>query len=60
LPLASGLIKVDGQLLSARVTCSGLKGSYEARGELRFGYDAPGGGAGMGAQSYNWKFEIKP
>jgi hypothetical protein len=53
-------IKVDGQRLSARVTCSGPRGSYEARGELRFGYDAPGGGTGMGAQSYNWKFEIKP
>jgi hypothetical protein len=53
-------IKVDGRLLSATVTCSGPRGSYEARGELRFGYDAPGGGTGMGAQSYDWKFEIKP
>jgi hypothetical protein len=53
-------IKVDGRLLSATVTCSGPRGSYEARGELRFGYDAPGGGTGMGAQSHAWKFEIKP
>jgi hypothetical protein len=53
-------IKVDGRLLSATVTCSGPRGSYEVRGELRFGYDAPGGGAGMGAQSAGWKFEIKP
>ncbi|HEX3480771.1 MAG TPA: hypothetical protein VHT91_37390 [Kofleriaceae bacterium] len=53
-------IKVDGRRLSATVTCSGPRGSYEARGELRFGYDAPGGGTGMGAQSYSWKFEIKP
>ncbi len=53
-------IKVDGRQLSATVTCSGPKGSYEARGELRFGYDAPGGGAGVGAQSGEWKFEIKP
>jgi hypothetical protein len=53
-------IKVDGRLLRAMVTCSGPRGSYEVRGELRFGYDAPGGGTGMGAQSYNWKFEIKP
>jgi hypothetical protein len=53
-------IKVDGRLLSATVTCSGPRGSYEVRGELRFGYDAPGGGTGMGAQSHNWKFEIKP
>jgi hypothetical protein len=53
-------IKVDGRLLSATVTCSGSRGSYEVRGDLRFGYDAPGGGTGMGAQSARWKFEIKP
>jgi hypothetical protein len=53
-------IKIDGRLLSATVTCSGPKGSYGARGELRFGYDAPGGGTGVGAQSADWKFEIKP
>ena len=53
-------LKVDGRLLRAMVTCSGPRGSYEVRGELRFGYDAPGGGTGMGAQSHDWKFEIKP
>ncbi len=53
-------IKVDGRLLTATVACSGPKGSYEARGELRFGYDAPSGGTGMGAESHDWKFEIKP
>lgn len=53
-------IKVAGQQLTATVTCSGPKGSYGARGELRFGYDAPGGGAGLGAESADWKFEIKP
>jgi len=54
-------IKVDGQRISARVTCSGPRGHYEARGELRFGYDASsGGGTGVGAQGYTWKFEIKP
>ena len=25
---------------------------------LRFGYDAPGGGTGIGAESAKWKFEI--
>ncbi|HEX3763132.1 MAG TPA: hypothetical protein VHW23_30755 [Kofleriaceae bacterium] len=53
-------IKVAGQQLTATVTCSGPRGSYGARGELRFGYDAPGGGAGLGAESAEWKFEIKP
>lgn len=52
-------IKVADKLLTATVTCSGPKGIYEARGELRFGYDAPGGGTGIGAESAKWKFELK-
>jgi acylphosphatase len=53
-------LKVADKLLTATVTCSGPRGIYEARGELRFGYDAPGGGGtGIGAESARWKFEIK-
>ena len=52
-------LKVTDRLLTATVTCSGSRGIYEARGELRFGYDAPGGGTGVGAESTEWKFEIK-
>jgi hypothetical protein len=52
-------IKVADKLLTATVTCSGPRGIYEARGELRFGYDAPGGGTGLGSESTEWKFEIK-
>jgi hypothetical protein len=52
-------IKLADKLLTATVTCSGPRGTYEARGELRFGYDAPGGGTGLGAESARWKFEIK-
>ena len=52
-------IKLADKLLTATVTCSGPRGIYEARGELRFGYDAPGGGTGLGAESARWKFEIK-
>jgi len=52
-------IKVADKLLTASVTCSGPHGIYEARGELRFGYDAPGGGTGIGAESAKWKFELK-
>jgi len=52
-------IKVADKLLTAAVTCSGPKGIYEGRGELRFGYDAPGGGTGIGTESTDWKFEIK-
>jgi len=52
-------IKVADKQLTATVTCSGPPGIYEARAELRFGYDAPGGGTGIGAESAKWKFEIK-
>ncbi|HET7499556.1 MAG TPA: hypothetical protein VFK02_01080, partial [Kofleriaceae bacterium] len=52
-------IKLADRQLTATVTCSGPRGIYEARGELRFGYDAPSGGAGLGAESARWKFEIK-
>jgi hypothetical protein len=52
-------IKVVDRVLTATATCSGPHGSYEARGELRFGYDTPGGGTGIGAESAKWKFEIK-
>jgi hypothetical protein len=52
-------MKLTDLQLIATVTCSGPRGIYEARGELRFGYDAPGGGTGLGAESARWKFEIK-
>jgi hypothetical protein len=52
-------IQIADKLLTATVTCSGPRGIYEARGELRFGYDAPGGGTGIGAESAKWKFELK-
>jgi hypothetical protein len=53
-------IKVEDKLLTATVTCSGPRGVYEARGTLQFEYDAPGGGTGLGVESTDWKFEIKP
>jgi hypothetical protein len=52
-------IKIADRQLTASTTCSGPRGIYEARGELRFSYDAPGGGTGLGAESTKWKFEIK-
>lgn len=53
-------VKIVDQTLIGSVTCSGPKGSYEARANISFGYDAPGGGAGLGTESASWKFEIKP
>lgn len=52
-------IKIADKQLTATATCSGPRGIYEARGDLRFGYDAPGGGTGLGAETTIWKFEIK-
>jgi hypothetical protein len=51
-------VKQTDQMLTGAVTCSGPKGSYELRGNLSFGYDAPGG-AGLGTESANWKFQIQ-
>ena len=52
-------LKVADRQLTATVNCTGAHGIYEARGELRFGYDAPNGSTGIGAESARWKFEIK-
>ena len=51
-------LKVVDQTLTGAVTCSGPKGSYEARASISFGYDT-NGGAGLGTESASWKFEIK-
>lgn len=53
-------LQISDQTLTGAVTCSGPKGSYEARGNLSFGYETPGGGTGLGTESARWKFEIKP
>ncbi len=51
--------KIDAHTLTATATCSGPKGSYEAQGKIRFGYDAPGGGTGLGDDGTTYKFVIK-
>ena len=53
-------LKIDGHTLTAAVSCSGPKGNYEARGTLRFGYDAPSGSGFGNVDGIVWKFEIKP
>jgi hypothetical protein len=52
-------LKIEGNKLTATVTCTAPKASYELRGEIRFGYDAPGG-AGLGNDGAKWKFDVKP
>lgn len=58
--LKGAQIKVEGQTLTATVTCSAPRGAYEARGELRFGYQDATGSAGLGTESAGWKFDVKP
>ncbi|HEY4181687.1 MAG TPA: hypothetical protein VGM90_32810 [Kofleriaceae bacterium] len=53
-------LKPTGPSLTASVSCTAPKGSYEARGELRFGYTTGSGGDGLGTEGGKWKFEVKP
>lgn len=53
-------LKQDGKVLTATVNCTAPKGSYQARGEIRFGYESPSGAQGLGVEAASWKFEIKP
>ena len=53
-------LKMENNVLTATVSCTAPKGIYEARGELNFGYDTPGGASGLGTEGAKWKFEIKP
>lgn len=53
-------LKPNGQTLTASISCTAPKGSYEARGELRFGYSTGSGGDGLGTEGGKWKFEVKP
>ena len=53
-------LKMENNVLTASVSCTAPKGIYEARGELTFGYETPGGASGLGTEGAKWKFEIKP
>jgi hypothetical protein len=53
------LVIVDKKL-TATVTCTAPRGSYQARGEIRFGYDSPTGATGIGNDGATWKFQVTP
>lgn len=53
-------LKIEARMLTAAVTCTAPKGSYQVRGDIRFGYDNPGGALGLGNEGASWKFEVKP
>ncbi len=51
-------MKIQDKALTATVTCTAPRGSYQARGEVRFGYDSPNGATGLGNDGATWKFEV--
>ena len=54
-------LTVVDRKLTAKFTCaSSVKGAYELRASLRFGYDAPNKATGIGEDAVSWKFEVKP
>jgi hypothetical protein len=54
-------VVVSGRTLSTKFTCSSaVKGAYELRASLRFGYDTPNKATGVGEDNVSWKFEVKP
>lgn len=53
-------MKIQDKTLTATVTCTAPRGSYQARGEIRFGYDSPNRAAGLGNDGATWKFEVTP
>lgn len=54
-------VNVAGNRLKASFVCSStVKGAYEVRATLRFGYVAPNKATGVGEDHVSWKFVIKP
>jgi hypothetical protein len=53
-------LKITDKTLTAQVICTAPKGSYQARAEIRFGYDSPNGANGLGNDGATWKFEVTP
>jgi hypothetical protein len=56
--LTGDQVVASGQNLTVKMTCSGPRGSYEAAGQIQFGYATPSGAVGIGADGAKWKFEI--
>ncbi|MBP9086825.1 MAG: hypothetical protein KBG15_11945 [Kofleriaceae bacterium] len=59
LALKGDKVTIDGRKLTASIGCVvNGKGSYEARGNFRFGYDSPNGSTALGTDSVGWKFDV--
>ena len=54
-------MKIVAGTLDATVTCTAaVKGSYEARGAIRFNFLGPKHAVGVGDDGVLWKFEVRP
>jgi hypothetical protein len=53
-------LAIVNQTLTGTAHCTAPRGSYEARAEIRFGYDSISGGNGLGTDSGDWKFTVTP
>lgn len=54
-------VNVSGNRLKASFICSStVKGAYEVRAALRFGYVAPNKATGVGEDNVSWKFVVQP
>lgn len=54
-------MKIVGNSLEATIHCTAaVKGSYEAKGMVRFNFVGPRNGVGLGDDGVKWKFEVRP
>jgi hypothetical protein len=58
--LAGNQLKVEGQTVTASVTCSASKGNYEAQGRISLGYVDATNNAGVVEDGTTWKFSVAP
>ena len=59
--IAAEQMKIIAGTLEAYVKCTAaVKGSYQARGEVRFDFVGPKNSVGVGDEWVTWKFEVRP
>ncbi len=53
-------LKIEDHTMIATTSCTAPRGSYEARGQIRFSYSIPGSqNLGTGEDGATWKFQVK-
>lgn len=56
--LKAGQLKIEKNTLTATINCSAPHGVYQAVGKIRFGYDSPAGGSGLGDDGAKWDIKV--